>query len=79
MYRVRVKVKKGHVRTLAGPFFFITNDSGIGNDHIEASVGDYEMELLNGLMVRLINLNICNFGCSFDVSVGYYRVRNYDK
>ncbi len=38
-----------------GTYVFITNHSGIGNDHIEASVGDYEVELLNNLMVRLIN------------------------
>lgn len=37
-----------------GTYVFITNDSGIGNDHIEASVGDYEVELLNELMIRLI-------------------------
>lgn len=38
-----------------GTYVFITNHSGIGNDHIEASVGDYEVETLNDLMVRLIN------------------------
>ena len=38
-----------------GTYVFITNDSGIGNDHLEASVGDYEVEFLNDLMVRLIN------------------------
>jgi len=37
------------------PYVFITNDSGIGNHHIEASVGDYDVEFLNDLMVRLIN------------------------
>lgn len=37
-----------------GTYVFITNDSGIGNDHIEATVGDYEVEFLNDLMVRLI-------------------------
>ncbi len=37
-----------------GTYVFITNDSGIGNDHLEASVGDYEVEFLNDLMVRLI-------------------------
>ncbi len=41
--------------TTDGTYVFITNDSGIGNDHIEASVGEYEVELLNDLMVRLIN------------------------
>jgi hypothetical protein len=34
---------------------FITNDSGVGNDHLQASVGEYQVELLNKLMVRLIN------------------------
>ncbi|MBO4634478.1 MAG: VWA domain-containing protein [Bacteroidales bacterium] len=38
-----------------GTYVFITNDSGIGGEHIEASVGDYEVELLNDLIVRLIN------------------------
>jgi hypothetical protein len=38
-----------------GTYVFITNDSGIGNDHIEPTVGDYEVEFLNELMVRLIN------------------------
>jgi hypothetical protein len=38
-----------------GTYVFITNDSGIGNDHLEASVGDYQVEYLNKLMERLIN------------------------
>lgn len=37
-----------------GTYVFITNDSGIGNDHIQASVGDYQVEKLNELLVRLI-------------------------
>lgn len=37
-----------------GTYVFITNDSGVGNDHIEASVGPYQVEKLNDLMVRLI-------------------------
>ena len=36
-------------------YVFITNDSGIGGEHIKATVGDYEVELLSDLMVRLIN------------------------
>lgn len=35
-------------------YVFITNDSGIGNEHLEASVGEYQVEQLNALMVRLI-------------------------
>lgn len=37
-----------------GTYVFITNDSGIGNDHIEATVGDYQVEFLNDLLVRLV-------------------------
>jgi len=37
-----------------GTYVFITNDSGIGGEHIAATVGDYEVELLNDLIVRLI-------------------------
>jgi hypothetical protein len=38
-----------------GSYVFITNDSGIGNDHLVASVGNYQVESLNKLMIRLIN------------------------
>lgn len=38
-----------------GTYVFLTNDSGIGNDHIQATVGDYEVEYLNDLLVRLIH------------------------
>lgn len=40
--------------TTNGTYVFITDDSGIGNDHLEASVGEHEIEYLNDLMVRLI-------------------------
>ncbi|MBR6457442.1 MAG: VWA domain-containing protein [Bacteroidales bacterium] len=39
----------------SGTYVFLTNDSGIGGDHIAASVGEYEVEHLNDLIVRLIN------------------------
>jgi len=38
-----------------GTYVFITNDSGIGNEHLEASVGEYQVEYLNSLIIRLIN------------------------
>lgn len=41
--------------TTNGTYVFITDDSGIGNDHLEASVGEYQVEYLNDLIVRLIN------------------------
>ncbi len=37
-----------------GTYVFITNDSGVGNDHLKASVGEYQVEKLNSLLVRLI-------------------------
>lgn len=38
-----------------GTYVFLTNDSGVGNDHITATVGDYEVEQLNNLLIRLIS------------------------
>ncbi|MGL4632347.1 MAG: vWA domain-containing protein [Leadbetterella sp.] len=38
-----------------GTYVFITDHSGIGNSHLEPSIGKYEVEFLNDLMVRLIN------------------------
>jgi hypothetical protein len=37
-----------------GTYVFITNDSGIGNEHLQPTVGEYQVELLNALMERLI-------------------------
>ncbi|MBO7412994.1 MAG: VWA domain-containing protein [Fibrobacter sp.] len=37
-----------------GTYVFLTDDSGIGESHIEASVGDHEVEPLADLMVKLI-------------------------
>jgi len=38
-----------------GTYAFLTNQSGIGNKHIEPSTDEYEVELLNDLMVRIID------------------------
>lgn len=47
------------LRTMAfrtgGTYTFLTNDSGIGGDHIEPTIGEYEVEKLNDLMVRVIS------------------------
>jgi hypothetical protein len=37
-----------------GTYVFITDDSGIGNSHLEPSVGEYQVEKLSNLMIRLI-------------------------
>jgi hypothetical protein len=38
-----------------GTYVFITDDSGIGESHLEPTVGAYQVEFLNDLMVRLVN------------------------
>ena len=35
-------------------YVFLTNDSGIGGPHLEPTIGDYQVELLNALLTRLI-------------------------
>ena len=47
--------------TTNGTYVFITNDSGIGLDHLEPSVGQFEVEFLNDLMVRIIEEHV---GCA---------------
>lgn len=41
--------------TTNGTYVFITNDSGVGGEHLQPTIGKYEVEKLNDLMVRLIN------------------------
>ena len=38
-----------------GTYVFLTNDSGIGGDHIAPTIGEYKVEILNDLIVRLID------------------------
>lgn len=38
-----------------GTFVFVTNDSGIGDDHYDPKLPNVTVELLNSLMVRLVN------------------------
>ncbi|MEH6658076.1 vWA domain-containing protein [Leeuwenhoekiella marinoflava] len=40
--------------TTNGTYVFITNDSGVGDDHLEPTIGDYEVEILQELLIRLI-------------------------
>ncbi|PPK88166.1 von Willebrand factor type A domain-containing protein [Neolewinella xylanilytica] len=41
-----------------GTYVFITDDSGIGNDHLEPTVGPFEVEYLKDLLLRLIDQSI---------------------
>jgi hypothetical protein len=38
-----------------GTYIFLTDDSGIGGDHIEPTIGAHVVEYLNACMVRVIN------------------------
>ncbi len=38
-----------------GEYVFLTNHSGIGNSHIEPTIGSYDVEYLNELLVNLIH------------------------
>lgn len=38
-----------------GTYVFLTNHSGIGNGHIEPTIGQYEVEFLNDALVRIVN------------------------
>ena len=40
-----------------GTYVFLTDDSGIGDSHLEPIVGNYEVELLQDLIVRIIDEN----------------------
>lgn len=37
-----------------GTYTFLTDHSGIGNSHLEPTIGNYEIEKLNDMMVRII-------------------------
>lgn len=37
-----------------GTYVFITDDSGIGNSHLEPTIGQYEVQKLNELLINLI-------------------------
>lgn len=38
-----------------GTYTFLTNHSGIGGDHVEPTIGEYQVEILNDLLVRVIS------------------------
>jgi hypothetical protein len=46
-----------------GTYLFITNHSGIGNDHIEPSTESYKVEMLNDLILRVIIQNCSVNNC----------------
>lgn len=47
-----------------GTYTFLTNHSGVGNSHIEPTTDKYEVELLNGLLQRVIGQFLFAKDCS---------------
>ncbi len=46
--------RSGAVLT-GGEYLFLTNHSGVGESHLEPTIGDYEVKALNDLLVETIN------------------------
>ncbi|MEM9819764.1 MAG: carboxypeptidase-like regulatory domain-containing protein [Bacteroidota bacterium] len=47
-----------------GTYTFLTDHSGIGDAHIEPEAGDYNIETLNDLLIRLIGENATYYDCT---------------
>nr|WP_314498443.1 T9SS type A sorting domain-containing protein [uncultured Chryseobacterium sp.] len=54
-----------------GTYTFLTNDSGIGNNHIKPTIDSYEVEKLNDLLLRLILQRSTLPECSNGISNNY--------
>ena len=54
-----------------GTYTFLTNDSGIGNNHIKPTIDSYEVEKLNDLLLRLILQRATLPECSNGISNEY--------
>lgn len=50
-----------------GTYVFITDDSGIGNPHLDPVVDDYEVEKLNDCLVRLITQYSKSYSCDAEI------------
>lgn len=46
-----------------GTYTYLTDDSGVGDSHIDATVADVSVEFLNNLLTRLINQNVMSLTC----------------
>ena len=48
-----------------GTYIYLTDDSGIGDSHLKATVDEAKVELLNDLLVRVISERVALADCSF--------------
>jgi hypothetical protein len=60
-----------------GTYVFITDDSGIGEKHLDPVVKDYEVEKLNDLLVRLITSYSQRVDCSTDFKAPQKQVLSF--
>ena len=47
-------ILRAFAMTTGGTYTFLTDDSGVGGSHIEPTVGEYKVEQLNDMLVRII-------------------------
>jgi len=52
-----------------GTYVFLTDDSGIGNPHIEPTTDKWDVEFFNDLIVRLINQYVVTPNCNNEIIV----------
>lgn len=52
-----------------GTFTFLTDDSGVGDVHIQPTVGDHTVEYLNSMLVRIVN----GYHTGIDLTPIYYK------
>ncbi|MBN2893856.1 MAG: carboxypeptidase-like regulatory domain-containing protein [Bacteroidales bacterium] len=52
-----------------GTYVFLTDDSGIGNSHIEPTTDEWDVEFLNDLIVRLVDQYIVTPTCDNQITV----------
>lgn len=53
-----------------GTFTFLTDDSGVGDTHIQPTVGNYTVEYLNSMLVRIVN----SYHTGTDIAPVYYKL-----
>ncbi len=46
---------RSYASMTGGTYIFLTDHSGIGGDHLEPTIGQYEVELLNECLIRVIS------------------------
>ena len=59
-----------------GTYTYLTDDSGVGDGHIDATVSEVSVEFLNNLLTRIINQNIISSVCAEKPIATLQRIEN---